>query len=998
MIGRKGIAAATFVVGLMAFAGCGDAGSGGLPPDPDTAIDAGDAAPPDARPDAADDLVEPPDGHVGDTAPPDAPGGDTAVGDAARPDVLPPVDAVLPDAPPPDGDAASAPDVPPPDSDAASAPDGAGPDAVPPHCTTASDCPPPATPCLVRSCAAGECTETALADGTPIPEQAAGDCLLVVCDGAGATRVDPAADDLPDDGNACTDDLCIAGEPAHEPLPAFTPCGDALFCDGAGDCVGCLAASDCPGEDTDCRTRECVDGTCAFRFADAGTVVESADIPGDCLETVCDGAGGTQDEPAAADLPFDDNACTADLCEAAGPANPALPAGTPCTETDGRVCDGAGACVGCLTASDCPGEDGECAVRVCVETQCDWDFAAAGTALNEQIGGDCQLAVCDGSGGPGQQTDPTDVPDDSNQCTVDECVDGLPQTSSAPVGTSCTEGGGRVCDGAGACVGCVGASDCPGEDNECATRTCVAFACGVSFAAAGVPVAAQAEGDCRQAVCDGQGRVVDIPDDADLPTDGRQCTDDVCAAGVPFNPPFPGGTACSEDGGVLCDGAGTCVECLSATDCPGEDEECTFRDCWQNVCGFIHADPGVPLADQVEGDCQLIVCDGSGGVTTQDDPSDTRPDDSECTADLCIDGQPISTPLPAGAPCGGGGARVCDGMGRCVSQHFVVLRVGDGATALSNAAAPLFLEWRDGTGALVARPNNPLPLPIAADGAQQPITLSGTATSEGFLSLSSNGNYITLAGYAATPGTPGVSSSAAPRVVARVDASGNIDTSTVLTGAFLGNNVRSATSDDGSGFWAAGTGSAGSAGIQYVAFGEATPVQVLATPNNARVAHVYGGQLYGSSGSGTFINVFSVGTGLPTTAGQTATPLPGMPSSGAASPYDYVLLDREPDIAGLDTLYVADDRSVGAGGGVQKWVLDDATWVLVATFNAGLTSGVRGLAGQVTGGVILVATTAETGANRVMLLYEQGSNPPMAVPLATAPTNTAFRGLAVAPF
>jgi len=56
--------------------------------------------------------------------------------------------------------------------------------------------------------------------------------------------------------------------------------------------------------------------------------------------------------------------------------------------------------------------------------------------------------------------------------------------------------------------------------------------------------------------------------------DGNQCTDDgVCdpVSGCPGSTDSPAGTACdfATVGDGLCDGAGACVECLTATDCTG---------------------------------------------------------------------------------------------------------------------------------------------------------------------------------------------------------------------------------------------------------------------------------------------------------------------------------------------------------------------------------------------------------------------------------------------
>src|SRR6266705_3206108 len=77
---------------------------------------------------------------------------------------------------------------------------------------------------------------------------------------------------------------------------------------------------------------------------------------------------------------------------------------------------------------------------------------------------------------------------------------------------------------------------------------------------------------------------------------------------------------------------------------------------------------------------------------------------------------------------------------------LVVVRVGDGAAALTGNATAAFLDEYTPGGVLVQS----IPLPTLASGGNQPMTLSGSATSEGFLALSQNGMYLTLGGYAAT--------------------------------------------------------------------------------------------------------------------------------------------------------------------------------------------------------------------------------------------------------
>lgn len=70
----------------------------------------------------------------------------------------------------------------------------------------------------------------------------------------------------------------------------------------------------------------------------------------------------------------------------------------------------------------------------------------------------------------------------------------------------------------------------------------------------------------------------------------------------------------------------------------------------------------------------------------------------------------------------------------------------------------------------------------------------------------------------------------------------------------------------------------------------------------------------------------------------------------------FVLFDRDATVPGVDTLYVADDRSPPTGG-VQKWTFDGGTASDYLQCRA--TTGTRGLTGFVTGSdVTLVATAA----------------------------------------
>jgi hypothetical protein len=276
--------------------------------------------------------------------------------------------------------------------------------------------------------------------------------------------------------------------------------------------------------------------------------------------------------------------------------------------------------------------------------------------------------------------DDADVPVDANQCTDDVCTAGVPFNPSSASGTACNQGG-QVCSGAGTCVECVAPQTCPGQDTECQARTCVGNACGIVYATAGKPVAAQTAGDCQESQCDGAGAVVPVPSGADLPVDGNQCTDDVCTAGAPSNPASSPGATCDQSGGQVCSGAGTCVECVVPQTCPGQNTECQYRTCVMNACGLQFTAAGTDVMAQTAGDCHVNECNGAGGVTTSVDDADVPVDASDCTANVCTAGAASNPLLPQGTACAQGGGSVCTAAGQCVpaivsSVNYPIIALG----------------------------------------------------------------------------------------------------------------------------------------------------------------------------------------------------------------------------------------------------------------------------------------------------------------------------------
>src|SRR6478752_7341822 len=83
--------------------------------------------------------------------------------------------------------------------------------------------------------------------------------------------------------------------------------------------------------------------------------------------------------------------------------------------------------------------------------------------------------------------------------------------------------------------------------------------------------------------------------------------------------------------------------------------------------------------------------------------------------------------------------------------NLVVLQIGDGNTSVSGASVSVFLKEFTVAGAPVQTIN----IPDTTAGAR--LTVTGSSTSSGHLSVSTNGQYILLGGFDLAPGTASAS-------------------------------------------------------------------------------------------------------------------------------------------------------------------------------------------------------------------------------------------------
>jgi hypothetical protein len=334
---------------------------------------------------------------------------------------------------------------------------------------------------------------------------------------------------------------------------------------------------------------------------------------------------------------------------------------------------------------------------------------------------------------------------------------------------------------------------------------------------------------------------------------------------------------------------------------------------------------------------------------------------------------------------------------------LVVYRVGDPLNPIttSGTSAPIFLDEYTTTGSLVQS------IAVPPSGTNM-MTASMTAKSEGLITLSADGNYLMFTGYNAPSGTASVASSSGatyPREVGKIDASANISTRTLGPTTFSGNNIRGATSSNGSNVWVSGVAdSTNLGGVFYLSFSGTGETQLATSPNDSRQVAIYNGQLYISTDKSSFKGVDTVGSFLPTTSGQTVTRLAGLTNTIDPSDYGFFMADLNPSVPGLDTLYIADDDS-GAYGGLKKFFFNGTSWIACGIVGSAADT-YRGLTGSVSGSTVTLYATRKGGGGvsgggeLVSLVDLSGfSGTFSGTPnfLHSADLNTAFRGVAFVP-
>ena len=266
---------------------------------------------------------------------------------------------------------------------------------------------------------------------------------------------------------------------------------------------------------------------------------------------------------------------------------------------------------------------------------------------------------------------------------------------------------------------------------------------------------------------------------------------------------------------------------------------------------------------------------------------------------------------------------------------------------------------------------------------------SGSATSEGALNLSANGQYLVFAGYNANAGTAAIASTTAaatPRAVATVDASGNYTLAAASSSFFSGNNIRSAASDGAGNFWAAGANT----GVAYMGNNSAAtaPFQPARSPICAW-SRLLATTCYYLVGFRQFTRGIYEVAGNPTSGSTTAVNL--INNGASASPYDFAFNST------LTLAYIADSDAYTTSsgiGGVEKWEYNGSAWVFDYSISMG-TNGANGLAVDFSGANPVIFATSANGQS--LFDITDTNSAAIGTLLDTAAANTAYRGLDFSP-
>lgn len=330
------------------------------------------------------------------------------------------------------------------------------------------------------------------------------------------------------------------------------------------------------------------------------------------------------------------------------------------------------------------------------------------------------------------------------------------------------------------------------------------------------------------------------------------------------------------------------------------------------------------------------------------------------------------------------------------SGNLVVVRLGNGTVYNGGAAARCFLDEYTTSGTLVQT----IAMPVTASGGNRKFMLNNGFYG-GQITLSGDNRYLLVPGYDVDEFSQPLTSftpSIAPRIVARIDKNGTINTTT-STGAYNGESIEAAYSTNGTNIWVCGTNinNDGTGGIRYLTFGatSSTLINAGASFVGFRVLGAYNNQLFVTADYGN-ISLASVGSGFPVTAAALSN-LPGLPTNNSPIPTGFFMADLDAGVAGPDVIYFLDGNVFGGATAntLSKYSLVSGTWIKNNAINI---DNPKGMTASVAGNSVTLYVTTNSGISKVTDATGYNANITAAFSsIAAAPANTFFRGISFTP-
>ncbi len=312
------------------------------------------------------------------------------------------------------------------------------------------------------------------------------------------------------------------------------------------------------------------------------------------------GSGGSEAECTTPDsCPGQDTACQKRSCDEGNCGTENSDAGSSCTEGGGKVCDGQGSCVQCLTKDDCASDEVCSSSNTCVTVGCDNELKD-GTESDVDCGGDSCPACADGK-----------ICGDFEDCQSLFCKSGICAKCASAADCHSDD----YCD-IGATEHCldelVNSASC-NQSYQCSSGICVDSVCCEASCGGGCESCnlSGSQGSCKQ-VAEGQ--------DPDL-----ECGADVCNGAGKCrckDAQKNGGETDADCGGAVCEACADGKTCSQASDCQSGvcQGSCQPPSCTDSVkngsetdkdCGGacpLDCDPGQACLGA--GDCKSKVCNG----------------------------------------------------------------------------------------------------------------------------------------------------------------------------------------------------------------------------------------------------------------------------------------------------------------------------------------------------------------------------------------------------